>query len=215
MIDSKLLPLTKYPLTFLGNFCVRKNIRALHITLYNIPITVGVFLCILLQLYILATILIVVNRIFDGLDGTIARLTNTNSVAGGFVDIMVDYLFYIAVPLAHGLANPSANIHATTCILSAFVFSGVCFMATSSAAHTLSMQSALFPQKKLYYPINLIEGFETILYFIIVTLFPSLFPVVSFIIAGLIFLSMPFLIYLRYKQFASIEKNPKEKQGIR
>ena len=212
MFDSKLLQFTKYPLTIIAKFCVKNNIRALHITLINIPLTIIIFLCILLQLYIAATILIVVNRVLDGLDGAVARHSSTSSSSGGFIDIMVDYLLYIAVPLAHGWVNPSDNMYATTFILSAYVLSGVCFMATSSTAQTLGIKSLSFPQKKLYYPINLIEGFETIIYFIIVTLFPKLFPILSYITGGLIFISIPFLVYMRYKQFISIEQEQEQTQ---
>ncbi len=47
----------------------------------------------------LAFALIVLNRIMDGLDGAVARAT-TPTDSGGYLDIVVDYVFYGSVPLA-------------------------------------------------------------------------------------------------------------------
>jgi phosphatidylglycerophosphate synthase len=38
-------------------------------------------------------------RIFDGLDGTLARLTNQQSEFGGYLDILCDFTVYALVPI--------------------------------------------------------------------------------------------------------------------
>ena len=45
------------------------------------------------QYYLLALLFILLNRIGDGLDGAIARQTQTSD-AGGFLDICLDFIFY-------------------------------------------------------------------------------------------------------------------------
>jgi phosphatidylglycerophosphate synthase len=48
------------------------------------------------------------NRLADGLDGTMARLTRPTDL-GAFLDISLDFLFYASIPLAFVLADPAAT----------------------------------------------------------------------------------------------------------
>lgn len=48
----------------------------------------------------LALALWVVNRALDGLDGTLARVQETQSDLGGYVDIVLDFVVYAIIPLA-------------------------------------------------------------------------------------------------------------------
>lgn len=206
MLDKQLIILTNYPLELLGKICVFLRISPLAITLANIPITIIIFICILKEFFIVAIILIIINRILDGLDGVVARQTNTNSVRGAYMDLVVDYLFYTAVPLAHGILNPEKNAIATMLILAVFILSGINFIASSSAAHKLDITSSRFPQKNFYYHSNLIEGSETILYVLTITMFPNFFPIISYICASMIIISIPISTIARYKHFSMVEK---------
>ena len=47
-----------------------------------------------------------VNRLLDGLDGAVARLTGPTD-RGAFLDIALDFAFYAMVPLAFAIANPA------------------------------------------------------------------------------------------------------------
>ena len=51
---------------------------------------------------------ILLNRLADGLDGAIARATSLSD-RGGYLDIVLDFLFYGAIPLGFALASPSQN----------------------------------------------------------------------------------------------------------
>uniref|UniRef100_UPI002148A5FA CDP-alcohol phosphatidyltransferase family protein n=1 Tax=Endozoicomonas sp. ONNA2 TaxID=2828741 RepID=UPI002148A5FA len=48
------------------------------------------------EFYSLAMVLILGNRILDGLDGALARLGHPSD-AGGFLDITLDFIFYAAI----------------------------------------------------------------------------------------------------------------------
>ena len=58
--------------------------------------------------YLAALVAIVLNRLFDGLDGALARRRGLTD-AGGFLDISLDFLFYALVPFGFMLADPAAN----------------------------------------------------------------------------------------------------------
>ena len=55
--------------------------------------------------YDMALLVILLNRLIDGLDGAIARHKGTTPF-GGYLDIMCDMGFYAAVPIGFALAQP-------------------------------------------------------------------------------------------------------------
>lgn len=58
----------------------------------------------------LGILLFALNRIFDGLDGTVARLTNKQTDFGGYLDIVTDFTIYSLIPISLTLSSP--NIYA-------------------------------------------------------------------------------------------------------
>ena len=56
---------------------------------------------------LLSALLFLLNRIFDALDGTVARLTGKQSDFGGYLDIITDFTVYTLIPISSTLANPS------------------------------------------------------------------------------------------------------------
>ena len=69
------------------------------------------------QLYIPALIMILLNRVMDGLDGALARL-NQPTDAGGFLDITLDFIFYSGVVLGFALADPAKMLLQLICLFS-------------------------------------------------------------------------------------------------
>ena len=58
--------------------------------------------------YYLAAGMIAINRLCDGIDGTLARLYGPTD-AGGYLDITLDFLFYSGVVWGFALADPGKN----------------------------------------------------------------------------------------------------------
>ena len=56
----------------------------------------------------LALVLLGLNRVADGLDGAIARISGPTD-RGAFLDIALDFVFYALFPLGFALADPGAN----------------------------------------------------------------------------------------------------------
>ena len=57
------------------------------------------------QAYLLALLFWFFNRVFDGLDGTVARLRGAASDFGGYLDIVVDFVVYAAIPVGLALGG--------------------------------------------------------------------------------------------------------------
>jgi phosphatidylglycerophosphate synthase len=123
--------------------------------------------------------LILLNRLADGLDGAVARLTRATD-RGAFADIAFDFLFYAMVPLGFAMADPSANALPAAVLITAFVGTGSSFLAFAVIAAQREAKSVAYPTKGIYYLGGLTEGFETIAVFAAMCLFPDAFPLLAY-----------------------------------
>ncbi|MGO2364629.1 MAG: CDP-alcohol phosphatidyltransferase family protein, partial [Psychrobacter sp.] len=126
---------------------------------------------------------IAVNRVFDGLDGALARYAKQSSSAGGYLDITLDFLFYAAIPLGFILANPEQNAIAGAILLATFIGTGSSFLAFAIAAEKFNLDKPQFKYKSFYYLNGLTEGTETIAIFVAFCLWPQHFAVLASIFA--------------------------------
>lgn len=131
-----------------------------------------------------AIIPLFINRLFDGLDGAVARLGQASD-RGAFLDITLDFLFYAAVPLAFGFCNPERNALAAAVLLAAFIGTGVSFLAYAIIAEKRGEKSAEYPSKSFYYLGGLTEGFETVACFVAMCLWSQHFAIIAYIYAAM------------------------------
>jgi phosphatidylglycerophosphate synthase len=127
---------------------------------------------------------LLLNRLCDGLDGAVARHTEPTDL-GAFLDITLDFFFYAGVPLAFAWCNPEQNALAAATLLAAFIGTGVTFLAYAVMAEKRGEKSTAYPSKAFYYLGGLTEGFETVLCFTAMCLWPRHFPLIAFFYAVL------------------------------
>ncbi|MCT8467754.1 CDP-alcohol phosphatidyltransferase family protein [Chromohalobacter canadensis] len=163
------------------------------------------------QAYGLALMAIVLNRVCDGLDGALARHLQCQSDAGGFLDIVLDFVFYAAVVLGFALADPVQNALPAAFLLFAFMGTGASFLAFAIAATRHGLERPHFEHKAFYYLDGLTEGTETIIAFVVFCLWPVYFPwwAVFFALACLITTAMR--IGGGYRALAHAEEVPRER----
>lgn len=137
-----------------------------------------------MQWYFAALLIIVINRLFDGLDGALARRRDLSD-AGGFLDIALDFLFYALVPFGFVLASPTLNAVAGAWLLFAFIGTGSSFLAFAAVADKYKLENLDYPHKSFYYLGGLTEGAETILVFVLFCLFPAYFPLLAWLFGAL------------------------------
>lgn len=137
------------------------------------------------QYYISALFVILINRLFDGLDGAFARTTNQTSSAGGFLDICLDFIFYSAIPFCFIFVDPIRNSLAAAFLIFSFIAAGSSFLAFAASANKQQLKSNIYPNKAFYYLEGLTEGSETIFFFICFCLFPTHFSTLAYIFGSL------------------------------
>ncbi|MBE0380233.1 CDP-alcohol phosphatidyltransferase family protein [Pseudoalteromonas prydzensis] len=183
MLDKYITPIIKPLLTPVVRLLDRKNITPDQLTVSGFVIGLLAVPLLALELWYFALTAIVINRIFDGLDGALARHTNKSSSAGGFLDITLDFLFYAAIPLGFILANPEQNAIAGAILLASFIGTGSSFLAFAIAAEKFNLEKPQFKNKSFYYLNGLTEGTETIALFIALCIWPAQFALLASIFA--------------------------------
>ncbi len=159
------------------------GIRADQITVVGFGIGILAFLALWAGLFVLGLVLILLNRLADGLDGAVARLAGPTD-RGAFLDIALDFVFYALVPLGFALSNPADNALPAAVLICSFVGTGSSFLAFSVLACERGLKADAYPSKGIYYLGGLTEGFETILFFAAFCLWPSTFPILAYVFAA-------------------------------
>lgn len=179
MIDGRILPLQQKILHPIAKLLVRLGVRADQITIAGFLVGLIALPLIANEYYEWALVFILGNRLLDGLDGPVARLTQATD-RGAFLDIALDFAFYAVIPLAFAFADSSANALAAAVLLTAFIGTGSSFLAFSLMAQKRKLQSQTFPNKGLYYLGGVTEGAETIAIFVAFCLWPDLFDILAY-----------------------------------
>ncbi len=116
-----------------------------------------------------------INRVLDGLDGTVARVHHQQSDLGAYIDIVTDFVAYAAIPIGLVLGNPDRF----TFIALIFLF-GVFYVNTISWAYLSALlerrtQGAAATREKtsVTMPTGIVEGAETVIFYALFFLFPN------------------------------------------
>jgi len=188
MFDSKLRRWIDPPLNRLGIVIANQGITANQVTLAGALVGALAGLAIGLHQPLAGLALILLSRLLDGLDGAIARATRPTDF-GGYLDILCDYVFYLAVPLGFGFADAELLPYALA-LAASFTLTAVSFLAYATLAAKRGMQTLAHGRKSFFYSTGLAEGAETITAFVLMCLFPAAFPLIASLFTGLCLLTV-------------------------
>lgn len=157
---------------------IAKSLRKVHptsLTLVALSVGLAAALAIALDLYGLALLLWLLNRLLDGLDGELARLFSKQTDFGAYLDILVDYAIYTAIPAALALTNPSPlNLTATIVLLGFFYLNSASWMYLAALLEKRGQGSSNQGERtSITMPKGLIEGAETIIFYCLFIVFPA------------------------------------------
>lgn len=134
-----------------------------------------------------ALLLLFGNRLCDGLDGALARLTRPTE-RGAYLDIVLDFLFYALFVFAFAVRDPADALPAAFLILS-FVGTGTSFLAHAIFMAKRGVGDVPAAKKGIAYIGGLTEGTETILVFVLMLLVPDSFDLLAWIFGALCWLT--------------------------
>jgi phosphatidylglycerophosphate synthase len=172
MFDSSLRRWIDPPLNKAARGLCSQGITADQITVAGFAVGLAAAVAVAIGAFGSALALIAVNRLADGLDGAVARVTGATD-RGGFLDITLDFAFYAAIPLAFAVHDPSRNALAGCALLAAF-------LAYAAIAAKRGLTSSAQGRKSITYVAGLAEGAETIAVFVACCVWPHTFPVIAY-----------------------------------
>ena len=184
MLDGLARRLLDPALDRTGRVLASRGVPADALTFAGLACGLGAALAVALAADGVALAAFAVNRLLDGLDGAVARAT-TRTDRGGFLDIVLDFVTYGAIPLAFALRDPAANALAAAVLLFAFYVNGASFLAFAAVAAKRGLESSVRGVKSIYFTAGLAEGTETVLAFVAMMLWPRHFSIMALAFAGL------------------------------
>lgn len=127
------------------------------------------------QQYTLALACWIVNRVLDGLDGSVARATSRQTDFGGYLDIVLDFVVYAAVPLGlvYGSGNRAVAV-AGVALIGSFFVNGASWMYLAAILERRGRGVAATGERtSVTMPPGLVAGAETVGFFSLFLLFPA------------------------------------------
>ena len=131
--------------------------------------------------YLPALVFLLLNRLFDGLDGAVARQTRLTDY-GGYLDIVCDFLIWALLPVAFALAEPERALAAAV-LLASFMGAAITFLAYAILAAKKGDTTQSQGIKTIYYLEGLTEGTETIVLFVLMMVKPDWFIPLAYLFA--------------------------------
>jgi len=125
------------------------------------------------QQYLLGLVFWFFSRLFDGLDGVIARQQGAQSDFGGYLDILLDFVTYAIIPIGLVLGRPStAGYLALIFLLTSFYVNAASWMYLAAI---LEKRAAARADRltSVTMPAGIIGGTETIILYAVFIIFPD------------------------------------------
>lgn len=182
MFDPLARRLIDPPLARLGAWIARRGGSANGMTAAGLVVGLAAALAIAMGHAGWGLLLILVSRLADGLDGAVARVRGPTDL-GAFLDIVADFAFYAAIPIAFAIADP-ANAFPALVLVASFLLSGGSFLAFATLAERRGLVTTARGRKGFFHAGGLAEGTETIATFVLMCLFPGSFALIAWIFAA-------------------------------
>lgn len=203
MLDGIMRPVIDPVLNRVGKILAGRGVTADGVTLTGLALgLVAAAVIALGGAGLWALLPLLASRVADGLDGAVARVRGKTDF-GGYLDIVCDFLFYAAIPLAFVLRDPGANGVAGAVLLASFYVNGATFLGYAVLAEKKGMETRSRGEKSLYFTAGLLEGTETIGFFVLICLWPGAFAPLAFVFAGLCFVTAFSRVLLARRVFGS------------
>lgn len=182
MFDGAIRPKIDPILDRIAARLVKMNATADRMTMLGFVIGCAAALSIIFEQFILGLIFLLISRLCDGLDGAVAKQTKATNF-GGYLDIVLDFIFYGMIPLAFAITNPEQNAPAAAVLIFTFYANGASFLAFGIMAEKQALKTDIRGKKSIFFTTGLTEATETILLFCLFCLLPNYFSAMAYIFA--------------------------------
>jgi len=132
------------------------------------------------------------SRILDGLDGSVARAVGAQSDLGGYVDTLMDFVVYAAVPIGVILGHPSeAAWHAGLFLLATFYVNAASWMYLAAILERRNLGAGVTGERTtVTMPPGIVAGTETVVLYSAILLAPAWAPTLFWVMGSLVCLNV-------------------------
>lgn len=173
MLDSRLRPILDPPLDAAGRALAARGVSANALTLAGLASGLGCAWLVAADASHWALAPLAASRVLDGLDGAVARASRP-SAFGGYLDFSCDVAFYAAVPLGFAVADP-ANALPAAFLIGTFYVNAASLLGFAILAEKRGAPPVRRERKGFHFATGLLEGTETIAFFVLILLVPAWF----------------------------------------
>ncbi|MCB0130320.1 MAG: CDP-alcohol phosphatidyltransferase family protein [Caldilineaceae bacterium] len=170
-------------------------------TVSLIAMVVGLIaaVAILSEQYWIGLALWLLNRILDGLDGVVARVHDKQSDFGGYLDLLLDFVVYLTVPMAFVWVQPTPfNLWALVALVAVYVLNTLSWTVLSAMLEKRQRASAR-RLTSVEMPPGLIEGAETILFYTLFFLLSAYVGYLYLLFSGLVIFTVAQRVWWAYQ----------------
>lgn len=197
MLDGIMRRLIDPPLDRMAKVVAGAGVSADQLTWTGFAVGLAAAQALAFEHYGIGLFLLLANRLFDGLDGAVARRTAATDL-GAYLDIVCDFIFYSAVVFGFALAR-RGNAAPAAFLIFSFVGTGSTFLAYAAIAARRGITTTARGRKSIYYLGGLTEGTETIIAFVLFCLFPARFPLLAVVFGVLCWTTAAFRIAFAWR----------------
>ena len=179
MLDTMLRPTVEPHLNKIAAKCFELGIGPNQITFYGFAIGLVGCVAIGLQSYFFGLLLILLNRLADGLDGAVARYNKNQEGAkqqspfGEYLDTILDMILFSAFIFLFVLGQPH---QASAAIFLMFSFVGLFITYLGSYIVKAKTKQS---EKPFFHPTRMIEDTEIVLFIILACLYTEAFSAIA------------------------------------
>lgn len=164
-------------------------VNPIHITMIALVFGGVSMIFLATQNYVAGLVFWGLNRLLDGLDGSVARFHQQDSDLGGYIDIMADFLVYAGLPIALVVGQPSLNGYLSlSFLLASFYVNASSWMYLSAILEKRRYNTGT-ELTAITIPTGLIGGTETIVFYTAFILWPTALTALFALMGGLVLIT--------------------------
>ena len=174
MIDPVLRPIKERLLAPVAR-AIGPRLSPLAVTLAGLVAGLGSAALVARAAYGAGLVCWLLNRLLDGLDGTLARTHGAQSDFGGYVDIVLDFVVYAAIPIAFVVAAPTEGTSlAALVLLASFYVNAASWMYLAAILERRDAGARSRDElTTITMPEGLVGGTETVLLYVTFFVWPE------------------------------------------
>jgi phosphatidylglycerophosphate synthase len=182
VIDRQLRARLAPALEPVAQLAAARGVRAGAVTAAGLVVGIGACVAAALALWPLALALWLLNRLMDGLDGPLARVEGPTDL-GGLYDFLADFVVYGGFVVGVAIAEPGARV-ACAALLAAYLLNNVALLSFSSLIEKRGIDMG--DERGLRFTGGLAEGFETVVAYSLICLFPGAAEAIAWVFTGMV-----------------------------